>query len=110
MLKSELLMTILTAYLESSELCDEAQSAAEKFCAYADSWFQNNPPVGLGHSFGGGLSVRFADGQEFLLFENQTMSLPANLPAMNITGQIGGSVRAANAAQTDTSMSITGKN
>lgn len=103
--QNELLKTILSDYVNEklNEIGDDA--AVSAFCAYAAEWLQKNKPIGLGHSFGNGLSIRFADGRELVFFDAAD-EVPITAPAFSITGNVGGAVRQANVSATDTSHSI----
>ena len=50
MQQKELLTAILNDYVKERVIDDPAQLAIESFCVYVNSWFKNNPPVGLSHA------------------------------------------------------------
>jgi hypothetical protein len=63
---SEVLNSILADFTSKKpELVSEQLQA---FCEYAATWLATNSVVGVGHTQSG-LSLRFADGRELLLFE-----------------------------------------
>lgn len=79
----------------------------QTFCEYATKWLADTGLVGIGHTTNG-MSLRFANGEEYLLTAAPPADKPvADMPAFSITGNNGGSVRAAGAVQ-DSSMPITG--
>lgn len=102
--KSELLTTILSDYKKTSG--DEQQAVIEKFCDFFCSWLGEKNPVGFGHAFNNGIIIKFADNSELSLFAPDN-PVPESLPYFNITGNNGGSVRAASSNGVDTSVSIT---
>jgi hypothetical protein len=87
MQRSEVLNKILDDYAheDAARLTPELQS----FCGYAAQWLSSRGVVGLGLAQSG-MALRFADGEELLLFEapkdvgDQTVA-----PAVNITGNAG---------------------
>jgi hypothetical protein len=63
---SEVLNSILDDFTaKKPELVSDQLKA---FCEYAAAWLATNSIVGVGHTQNG-LSLRFADGRELLLFE-----------------------------------------
>lgn len=105
--KSELLNQILTDYLNTKSPAPEAENAVADFCSYADQWFAESQPVGVGR-VSTSLSIRLADGREFVLFDAGFVP-DVGMPSMGITGNTGGSVRAAGATVVDASQPITGR-
>lgn len=107
--QSELLTTILNDYLAEKSVSPDARKEVEKFYEYATTWLLDKKPIGLGHSFGNGLSIRFADAKELVMISSaeSAFSVP---PAVSITGTSGGSVRQASSAVVDSSRGITGNN
>jgi len=77
------------------------------FCEYATKWLNDSGLIGVGHTTNG-MSLRFADGSEYLLTVAPPTEVPvANMPAFSITGNNGGSVRSSGAVQ-DASVRIMG--
>ena len=107
--QSELLTTILNDYLAEKSVGPEARKEVEKFYEYATAWLLDKRPIGLGHSFGNGLSVRFADAKELVMITSDDSGAFVP-PAVSITGANGGSVRQASSAVVDSSFGITGNN
>lgn len=107
--QSELLTTILNDYLAEKSVDAESRREVEKFYEYATAWLLDKKPIGLGHSFGSGLSVRFADAKELVMISSAESDAFVP-PAVSITGTSGGSVRQASSAVVDSSRSITGHN
>lgn len=105
--QSELLTTILNDYKKTTG--EEHHAVVEKFCEYAANWLHNKKPIGLGHSFGDGLSLRFADTKELAIIavDGPGLFVP---PSVSITGSSGGSVRQASGAVIDSSLGITVSN
>lgn len=106
--QSELLTTILNDYLAEKPVSPDARKEVEKFYEYATNWLNEKKPIGLGHSFGNGLSIRFTDGKELVMLADDSPEL-LTPRAVNITGANGGSVRGAGAI-VDSSRSITSNN
>ena len=63
--ESEVLTKILDDFTAGNP--DTAHDAVKTFCQYAATWLSSRGVVGLGHTTSG-MSLRFADGQELLLF------------------------------------------
>lgn len=99
--ENELLTSIKKKYLEATPAADVA--AVTAFCDFARNWLQTNAVIGVGHT-SEGVSLRFADNSEKLLFS--TANLSENNGAFSITGQAGRSDRT---AVDSTSVSITGR-
>lgn len=110
MQKNEILNQILDDFFKhtAEKNCPpSADSVADlhAFCAYAKNWLSKRGVVGVGHTYGG-LSLRFIDGEESILFSAPEEESP-NMPAVSITGNSGGSVRGAGGVA-DTSVKIRG--
>lgn len=105
--KNEVLAQILDAYVADVGPSPDILAALTQFCGYADTWFSQNNVVGVGQS-AEGVSLRFSDGQERVLFAAAATNIPdAVTPAINITGSSAGGVRNAT-PMADTSLNITG--
>lgn len=86
MLGSEVLNKILDDFTASS--ADLATDQLKTFCQYADTWLSSRGVVGLGQTVSG-MTLRFADGQELLLFKplgQPEANMPASFGDVNITG------------------------
>ena len=65
---------------------DAAPEKVHAFCAYATKWLLDRGVVGLGHT-DSGMALRFADGNELLLFSREVPDgLPAAKGVLGITG------------------------
>jgi hypothetical protein len=71
------------------------EASAEKvlaFCKYASNWLLDRGVVGLGHA-DSGMALRFADGEELLLFSRAAPeTMPAAQGVFSITGEAGGKI------------------
>lgn len=104
---NEMLAKILSDYREANSVGPCDTGVLQEFCEYATKWLNDAGLVGVGHTTSG-MSLRFADGSEYLLTEAPPSEVPvANMPAFSITGNNGGSVRSAGAIQ-DASIRIMG--
>jgi hypothetical protein len=65
MLESEVLNKILEDFTAGNP--DTAMEPVKTFCQYAATWLSSRGVVGVGHT-ADGMALRFADGQELLLF------------------------------------------
>jgi len=105
--EKNLLEKILSDFLASRPSLDGSSlGTLQEFCQYATTWLAEKGLLGVGHAVDG-ISLRFADGQEYLLTAARQGDDIANMPAMSITGNNGGSVRGAGAMQ-DAAVRITG--
>lgn len=83
---SEVLNNILDDFTANNPELVSAELKA--FCEYAATWLATQSVIGVG-SAASGLSLRFADGRELLLFEPRTelaTPVPGNGNVVNITG------------------------
>lgn len=65
---------------------DASTEKVQAFCAYASKWLLDRGVVGLGHT-DNGMALRFADGEELLLFSRElSADLPAAKGVLGITG------------------------
>jgi len=71
---------------------DATPEKVSAFCAYAAKWLLDRGVVGLGHT-DNGMALRFADGEELMLFSrNVPELLPAARGVYSITGEAGGKI------------------
>lgn len=104
---NEMFAKIRSDYLAANPQAAPDAATLHSFCEYATKWLADAGLVGVGHTTSG-MSLRFADGSEYLLTSAPPTETPvADMPAFSITGNNGGSVRASGAVQ-DSSMQITG--
>jgi hypothetical protein len=104
---NEMFAKILSDYQNANSHDSCAAEVLQVFCEYATKWLDDACLVGVGHTTNG-VSLRFADGSEYLLTEAPSSEVTvANMPAFSITGNNGGSVRSAGAIQ-DSSIRIVG--
>lgn len=104
---NEMLAKILSDHCETNPQESHDAGVLHLFCEYATKWLNDAGLVGVGHTTNG-MSLRFANGEEYLLTEAPPSEVPvANMPAFSITGNNGGSVRSAGAIQ-DSSVRIVG--
>jgi hypothetical protein len=108
MQKNEILEKILDAYCNAfTALSDDQKTACRHFCEYASEWLAESGVVGVGQT-AEGVSLRFSDGQERLLFSAaSTPMAPAGGVAVSITGNSSGNVRGSSPVA-DSSVKITG--
>lgn len=105
--EKEMFAKILSDFLEQHPTNEETTTAAlQSFCQYATTWLAQKGLVGVGHAIDG-ISLRFSDGQEYLLSPAMQIDDVANMPAFSITGNNGGSVRSSGGMQ-DSAVRITG--
>jgi hypothetical protein len=102
-----MLAKIQSDYQQANPQDSYAAGVLQAFCEYATKWLNDAGLVGVGHTTSG-MSLRFSDGNEYLLTEAPPTEVPvANMPAFSITGNSSGSVRSAGAMQ-DSSVRIMG--
>jgi hypothetical protein len=77
---SEVLNKILDDFTANNPALDAGQLRV--FCDYAATWLASTGVVGIGHTING-ISLRFADGKELLLFE------PAEELVIPVPGEVG---------------------
>ena len=89
--KSEVMAKILDDYTAGTN-AELATPELQAFCDYAAAWLASHGIVGLGMAQAG-MSLRFADGAELLLFV-PTTGRDAQVPqdAISITGGTGGQI------------------
>jgi hypothetical protein len=68
----------------------EEVDCVESFVDDIREWFKNNPPVGVTPGdAGSGLTLRFADGSSYSLFD--TKEDPAQFQSVSVVGSVGNS-------------------
>lgn len=81
--KQDLLKKVASDYCAQNEDLKFQEGIIDSFCNYAADWFRRNGVIGVGHT-AEGLSIRMADGAEYILFEPEASSV-FNAP-VSITG------------------------
>lgn len=104
--ENALFAQILSDYEQQKAPKKTTLTAAKEFCDFAANWLQTAGVVGVGHTVSG-LSMRMANGNEYLLFSPPAAE-QAFMPAVGITGNSGGAVRSANPQEAASSFPITG--
>jgi hypothetical protein len=105
--ENALFAQILSDYEQQKAPKKTALNAAKEFCDFAAQWLQTSGVVGVGHTVSG-LSMRMANGSEYLLFSPAANEQISFMPAIGITGNSGGAVRAAGPQEAASSFPITG--
>jgi hypothetical protein len=81
-IEKELLSAIRNDFIEKSG--EDAKTAVEQFCSFANTWLVSRGVVGLGQTTDG-FAIRFADGSEYILAAN-TREEPQPGAPLSITG------------------------
>lgn len=81
--KLELLKKVLSDYCAQNEEQRFQEGLLSAFCDYASKWLQENGVIGIGHT-AEGLSLRMANGAEYMLFQPDSSVSAA--PPVSITG------------------------
>ncbi len=82
---AELLKKVLSDYCATNEELRFQEAMLAQFCDYAAEWIRTKGLIGVGQT-AEGLSIRFADGQEYVLFQPAAGLI--NGPAVSVTGTV----------------------
>jgi hypothetical protein len=106
--KSEVMNQILNSFVAARPgHVPEDKELLNAFCDYAASWLATNGVIGLGHT-SSGMSLRFIDGTEKVLFALSSADDGTATPPVNISGNSGSGITRT-AADTHPSVAITGR-
>lgn len=84
MAKSELIDKIREAFLSANNPIDGVVVEIDMFCEFAANWLAEKGVVGVGHA-ASGLALRFADGSEIGLIEQQHQTDSAQTVPVHIS-------------------------